>query len=227
MPFSESKPNPFGPSPIKNASLEVVRPAPPTPNPIPLCFNPTEYLVQKQNTFQDVPIPGLGAPPIQFIRGGGEKLTFDATVDTSDTLDNVYTTYITDIRKLLEPDDSIHAPPVVKFTWESFSFVGVIETLNITYTLFTDAGKPIRAKLSFTLREYSVDKQKSALAKHESADVEKTYVVKRGDTLSGIAERSFGDPAPWREIARANGITDPRTLEPGQVITIPRLEATP
>jgi len=227
MPFDESALNPFDPSPIKNATLEVVRPKPAKAEKIPLCFNPTEYQVQKQNTFQEVPIPGLGAPPIQFIRGGSEKLTFDATVDTSDTLDNVYDTYIKKLRALLDTNDEIHAPPVVKFTWESFFFVGVIESLNITYTLFTDAGTPIRAKLNFSLKEYSVEKQQAAIAKNQSADVEKTYVVQRGDTLSGIAQRSYGDPAPWREIARANGIADPRTLEPGQVITIPRLEATP
>ncbi|HMG25078.1 MAG TPA: LysM peptidoglycan-binding domain-containing protein [Kofleriaceae bacterium] len=226
MPFNASKPNPYLPIPAKNATLEVVRPKPATPDPIPLCFNPAEYQVQKQNTYKDVPIPGLGAPPVQFISGGAEKLTFDATVDTSDTLENVHSKWVSKIRDLLDPNDDIHAPPVVKFTWESFYFVGVIESLNITYTLFTDAGQPIRAKLSFTLREYSVEKQQAAAAKRKSADVEKTYVVQRGDTLSGIAQRAYGDPAPWREIARANGIGDPRTLEPGQLITIPRLEAT-
>jgi LysM repeat protein len=226
MPFSGGKPNPYDPVPTKNARLEVIRPKPEKAEPIPLCFNPTEFQVQKQNTFQDVPIPGLGAPPIQFIRGGGEKLTFDATVDTSDTLDNVYNTYIRRIRDMLDPLDAIHAPPVVKFSWDAFYFEGVIESLNITYTLFTDSGTPVRAKLSFAIREYSVEKQQAAIAKRQSADVEKTYVVQRGDTLSGIAQRSYGDPLPWRAIARANDIADPRSLEPGLVITIPRLEST-
>ena len=35
------------------------------------------------------------------------------------------------------------------------------------------------------------------------------YVVRRGDTLSGIAAAYLGDPGRWREIARANKIVDP------------------
>lgn len=47
------------------------------------------------------------------------------------------------------------------------------------------------------------------------------YVVQRGDTLSAIAQRAFGDPNRWREIAAANGIDDPRRLMPGQRLVIP------
>jgi nucleoid-associated protein YgaU len=47
--------------------------------------------------------------------------------------------------------------------------------------------------------------------------------VRRGDTLSGIAAAEYGDPALWRPIARANGIVDPRHVEPGRELTIPVL----
>jgi hypothetical protein len=210
----------------KRAFLEIYKPQANPPKRIPLCFNPTEYQVSKQNTFQEVPIPGLGAPPIQFIRGTSEKLTFEAIVDTSDEMTDVRKKYVNDIRNLLAIDGDIHAPPVVKFVWETFEFIGVIESLNISYTLFAEAGFPVRAKLGFALKEYTTVDQQRAIAKLKSPDVEKTYVVKRGDTLSGIAEQAYGDPRPWRTIALANGITDPRTLAPGRVLTIPRLEVT-
>ena len=210
----------------KRAHLEIVRPAGASPATIPFCFNPTELQLAKQNTFQEVPIPGLNAPPIQFVRGASEKLTFEAIVDTSDDMSNVRTTYVDPIRKLLAIDGRIHAPPVVKFVWEKFQFVGVIESLNVTFTLFAEAGFPVRAKLAIALKEYTTVDQQRELAKNQSPDLEKTYVVKRGDTLSRIAEQAYGDPAPWRAIASANGIVDPRTLEPGLVLTIPRLEGT-
>lgn len=209
----------------KNATLRVVRPKPAKDDPIPLCFNPTDYQIQKQNVYQEVPIPGTPVPPLQYIRGGSEKLTFDALVDTSDSMTSVFEKYVKRLRALLDRNDDIHAPPVVELVWGTFTFIGVIESLNITYTLFSDAGVPVRAKLSFVLKQYGVDETAKAIANAHSADVEKTYVVKRGDTLSGIAERSYGSPAPWREIARANGIADPRVLVPGQVLTLPRLES--
>lgn len=209
----------------KRAHLEVVKPAG-INLAIPLCFNPTEYQLSKQNTFQEVPIPGTGAPPIQFVRGASEKLTFEAVVDTSDDMTNVRKRYVDPLRKLMAIDGGIHAPPVVKFKWESFEFVGVIESLTVTFTLFDDAGVPVRAKLAFTLKEYTTIADQKALAKKESPDLEKTYVVKRGDTLTGIAESAYGDPSEWRAIATANSISDPRMVRAGMVITIPRLGGT-
>lgn len=50
----------------------------------------------------------------------------------------------------------------------------------------------------------------------------KSYVVKKGDTLSKIAERFYGDPDGWRHIADANGIRDPRNLKVGRKLRIPR-----
>lgn len=210
----------------KRAHLEVIKPAGYKPDKIPLCFNPTEYQLSKQNTFQEVPIPGLNASPIQFVRGTSEKLTFDAIVDTSDDMSNVRTKYVDPIRKLAAINGELHAPPVVKFVWEKFHFVGVIESLNVTFTLFSDSGFPVRAKLGFTVKEYTTVKKQRSLAKKSSPDLERTYVVRRGDTLSQIAAQAYGDPTRWREIAAANRIADPRTLAPGAVLTIPRLGGT-
>ncbi|HWO25302.1 MAG TPA: LysM peptidoglycan-binding domain-containing protein [Kofleriaceae bacterium] len=208
----------------KNAHLEILAPSGSAGTKIPLCFNPTELQLAKQNTFAEIAIPGLDVPPLQFVRGVGEKLTFDAIVDTSDSMEDVRKKYVNEIRKLLDIDKKIHAPPIVRFIWEDFSFIGVFESLNVTYTLFSDAGRPVRAKLGIALKQYrEKNAEPSPLTKKESSDVEKVHVVQRGETLSGIAEQAYGDPVQWREIARANGIVDPRTLEPGRVLTIPRL----
>ena len=40
-------------------------------------FDPTEYQLQKSNTFSEIAIPGLESPPIQFVRGDSEKLTVE------------------------------------------------------------------------------------------------------------------------------------------------------
>ena len=74
------------------AHLEIVRPRDPTP--IPLCFNPTEYQISKANTFAEIPIPGLETPLIQYVRGDSEKLSVEALVDTSDTLEDVRVPYV-------------------------------------------------------------------------------------------------------------------------------------
>lgn len=213
--------------PGAKAHLEVVFPRNSDPKTIPFCFNPTELGFAKQTTFAEVPIPGLTSPPIQFVRGASEKLTFDAIVDTSDDMSDVNEKYVKKLRKLMNVHGAIHAPPVVAFVWNDVRFTGVLESLRVTYTLFSDAGAPVRAKLSIGLKEYTTVKDQRALANKQSPEVEKAYVVRRTDTLSGIAEQAYGDPAPWREIARANGISDPRNLEPGAVLALPRLVTEP
>lgn len=49
--------------------------------------------------------------------------------------------------------------------------------------------------------------------------------VGKGDTLWAIAAKTLGDGSRWQEIARANGIRNPRSLQPGAVLTIPGAEA--
>lgn len=49
----------------------------------------------------------------------------------------------------------------------------------------------------------------------------RTYTVRTGDTLWGISVRFYGSGARWTAIAQANGIADPRSLHPGQVLKIP------
>lgn len=50
---------------------------------------------------------------------------------------------------------------------------------------------------------------------------ERTYVVRSGDTLAGIAVEFYGDASLDDLIAEANGITDPQSLRPGQKLIIP------
>lgn len=54
------------------------------------------------------------------------------------------------------------------------------------------------------------------------------YVVKRGDTLWGIAGRTMGDPVLWQALYAANRtvIARPRLIYPGQTLLIPAAPAT-
>ena len=206
--------------PIK-AALEIVQP--PVDDPIiPLRFTPTEYQLQKSNSFVEIPIPGLEAPPLQFIRGAAEKLQLELLVDASDTLDDVRLRYTNKLRALMNITDKLHAPPIVRFIWDREVFRGVLESVQVSYLLFSSDGVPLRAKMSLSFKEYRpVEVQvKSPKA---SPDFDKAYVVRAGDTLSGMAAAAYKDPRQWREIARRNGIADPRRLTPGQALTVPRI----
>jgi hypothetical protein len=206
---------------LEKAHLEIVKPS--GLPPIPFRFNPTEYQIAKTNTFAELPIPGLQSPPIQYVRGGTEKLTLDLIVDTSDSLKDVRKEYTDALRKLMDRNGDIHAPPIVKLVWSGDVFTGVMESLTITYTLFDPKGTPLRAKCQVGIKEFNDVALELMSNPNSSPDFDKSWTVRRGETLSSIAGALFEQPANWRDIARANGIDDPRTLEPGRELAIPRL----
>jgi hypothetical protein len=210
---------------LVRAYLEIVRPTVKDQDRIiPLRFNPTEYQLQKGNNFAEIGIPGLESPPIQFVRGSAEKLSAELLVDTSDTLEDVRVRYVDNLRNLMNLNTELHAPPIVRFVWDRQVFVGVMESLNITYVLFTPEGVPLRAKLSVALKEYRPAAVQVKERPTASPDFDKTWVVRRGDTLSGIAGAVYRDAGQWRPIATNNGIVDPRRLSPGRVLALPRLQ---
>jgi len=54
-------------------------------------------------------------------------------------------------------------------------------------------------------------------------DSGRTYIVVKGDSLSKIAKREYGDANKWRTIYEANKdlINDPDLIYPGQELKIP------
>lgn len=51
----------------------------------------------------------------------------------------------------------------------------------------------------------------------------KFYTIRKGDTLRKIANRFYGDPGVWRQIAKANNIKDPTRLKVGRKIKLPKV----
>ncbi len=49
----------------------------------------------------------------------------------------------------------------------------------------------------------------------------RTYTVKAGDSLFDLARRYYGDGDEWRRIADRNGISNPSSIDAGDVLIIP------
>jgi hypothetical protein len=207
---------------FERALLRIVVPEVDEPD-IPLRFNPTSYQLRKANNFSEIDIPGLETPPIQYVRGGSETLSFDALFDTSDSQKNVRDEYVGKVAALMRINSELHAPPIVQFTWESEIFQGVLSDMSVSYVLFTPEGVPMRAEVSLTFTAYRPVEVQIAERPRNSPDVEKSVTLRRGDRLDQIAAGIYQDPGRWREIARLNGIRDPRRLEPGQLLLVPRI----
>lgn len=80
-----------------------------------------------------------------------------------------------------------------------------------------------------SIRQYVADdrlEDRAIIAKkridaRQKKTARRRYTVKTGDTLISIARRKLGDPGRWVELARLNGLRDPRAVRPGAVIRLP------
>jgi Contractile injection system tube protein/LysM domain len=210
--------------------------------PIPVLFNPESYSISKRvnwhtpNTNRDreqkeTTSSQFNAPIVKF--GGGEsreltlKLFFDATVSFTQNGKPVQ-----DVREisnkivtLTQIQRDRGQPPICEISWgkapvnSDFPFIGVVTSLTQEFTQFSRDGKPVRATLNVTFREFfdpELDLRKT--------DPElTTQIVRSGMTLSSMTADLHHNPKLWRIIAEANEIDDPRHLEVGQTLIIPSL----
>jgi LysM repeat protein len=203
-------------------AFERARIEPENESPIEVLFNPTQYSLEKSNQIAEIGVPGLGAPIPQYLRGNTRSLTMDLFFDTYEQQTDVrqHTDRIYD---LLRIDGTRHHPPICTFVWGTFRFKCVLQRVSGRFTLFLADGRPVRATLGVTLKEFTDVALQVKDPPTESADHVKVYRVKRGDTLSSIAAAEYGDPALWRPIAAANRIADPLALAPGDRLVLPAL----
>ncbi len=212
---------------------------------IPVQHNPGEFTLDKGVQVTEVPVPGLDAPLLQFVRGKAETMTVDLFFDTTDSGmgdDAKSVTTLTDrIYSLTKIEPGAHTPPTCSFMWapefpgskaseelgsqRRESFQCIVENVKQRFTLFSPKGVALRAVLTVTLKEYKTLHEQHDQLNLNSPDRTQAHVIARGETLSSIAGAHYKRPGEWRRIAVANRISDPRRLTPGVVLHIPPIRS--
>ncbi len=191
-------------------------------------FNPNSLSIQKSARWRQAPAAGRDVPGSQFTYSEPATLDVELLFDTYGGRSIDIRGYTREIFHLatVERHGDLHRPPLCKLLWGRFDFDGftwVLQRLSQKLTLFLADGTPVRATLGCSFRQWRSDRMEVRLLNRSSADLVKTRIVHRGDTLSSIAAEAYGEAGRWRPIAEANGIHNPRRLEPGRRLKIPRL----
>jgi nucleoid-associated protein YgaU len=131
---------------------------------------------------------------------------------------------INEIVGLLNIDAGLHAPPPVRFVWGSLRFDAVLEKVGRKITMFHPSGKPARATLSVSFREFRPLAKQMDDPRRNSADKTKRRQIRAAEDIWLIAHREYGEVRTWRHIAEASDVDDPRALEPGVWLKVPPLE---
>jgi nucleoid-associated protein YgaU len=211
-------------------------------------FNPESMKVAFANQLVQPSGAGdqRGSPAQQFVGAGTTKLTlqlwFDVTAPQPDgaTVD--------DVRKLTQKvayfitpkapgrQAGQHVPPAVRFIWGSFQFDGLMESLEENLEFFSPEGRPLRASMSVALSQQRITKfafrdipaagglgGAAAAGVPPTPGTEALAEASDGSTvqsLAGSPGAAPGSGSDWQSIAAANGIENPRLLEPGQLLDL-------
>lgn len=192
-------------------------------------FNPNKLTFGRTVKWGDQQAAKRDNPELQFTGSDPVTITIDLLFDTYDdpdlAKDSVKDKHIDKLMRLttVESHGDLHRPPLCRLVWGTMGmfFQGVLTQLEVSYTMFIESGRPVRATARCSFKQWIgnlSDLQKQNLM---SSDVAKTRLVKRGDSLATIAAAEYGDPRVWRVIAEANGIDDPLALLPGTRLVLP------
>ncbi len=104
--------------------------------------------------------------------------------------------------------------------------------VNSAAATYTEGQNDVQVAWSFTEDRFSGIAAVASMANRYTAtglsqrpdtqETPKSVAVKSGDTLWGFAVQYYGDGTRWQDIARQNGITDPKKLSVGKVLEIPQ-----
>lgn len=125
-----------------------------------------------------------------------------------------------------------HQPAVLQLVYGDLSaHRWVLNELTHGDTLRDEAGKRIRAAVTVTLLEHisaqlALSPAKTVGSKPPAKGSPpkpsgRVYTVRKGDTLSKIAQQQLGKASRWPEIAKLNNLRDPDRIYPGQRLRLP------
>ena len=212
-------------------------------------YNPENLSVSQSASWQKQSASnGAAVSPIQFQSTNPKSISMDLIFDMTATSvedGDVYSLFVRRFQNALVPqikctkpapkstaqtsgnesegnkeNSPAYRPPRVKFNWGNMEMTLVVKSLKAEYTMFSAAGKAIRAKMSLTLEEYLSDKEQyipnGDMGGYNIKQV-KLVQVQQGQTLSNIALKAGMTTAA---LADLNGIDNPFSVMAGTVLKV-------
>jgi hypothetical protein len=196
-------------------------------------YDPPDVDLNYQNAYTSNPSMGFQKAP-SF---GGEKpaefefkLIFDFGLDVDRGIKSPkpIKTQVADFQKVaFTLNGTSHQPNFLIVTCGDFLFKGQATSLSVKYSTFykvDDNTIPTRAIVTLKVKESLTTAAQKSEAKVNSPDLTHSVIVREGDSLAAIAQKYYGDPLYYLELAEVNEITNFRVLPAGLRIVVPPLE---
>ncbi len=120
-------------------------------------------------------------------------------------------------------DGSKHEPNHVQLIWGKIIAYGRLTKMDISYTLFTPKGVPLRANINLSFKGFMSNPEQVKRANKSSPDMTHIVEFKAGDSLPLLCHRIYNDSTRYVSVARINNMTSFRSISPGTQILFPPL----
>lgn len=177
---------------------------------------------------------GINAPSPKFKNYGPEKITFQLIFDGTGVIpgsegkgepDDVNKQLMDFEKAVFNFNGSEHGPKPVAIKWASLALEECfIEQYDITYTLFSPDGNPIRATVDLGFQGHTSEKTREKEANKSSPDLTHVKTVRMGDELFLMCNDVYKDPNYFLQVAENNNIINFRNLNIGDKLLFPPLE---
>ena len=204
--------------------------------------NPEQFSLRYKVKYDLKPPSGSHGMKERFISSMPEELKLDFIIDGTNT---IYGYKYSDESKKTVPDQiqhfksvvydmsgKMHKPRLLKIVGLGIhqkgkgevTYDGILTDLQITYTLFSKEGEPLRAKVSSTFLDYRETKRRVLEENKKSPDLTHLRIALDSDNLPLMSYSMYDDPSYYLEVARVNNLTNFRKLTVGQELMFPPIE---
>lgn len=155
-----------------------------------------------------------------------EEITFTAILDATGVVEDVdnVSQKIDELKAVAyRYNGDIHAPNYLRLLWGELVFNCRLLNLDISYVVFTPAGEPLRARLSFTVRQHQTPREIAERARRNSPDRAHVREMTAGTSVWLFCSQIYRNPLYTVAVARHNGMTSFRRVRTGRTVAFPPL----
>lgn len=222
---------------IYGADAELATAPPFSQNALVVDFNPSSYKKAYANKYSCAQGIHSAGTSMKYSRSSPDKISLTFLFDGTGVKDfgavhafNVLTgkadvkTKIEDFLKATTvPDGKTHEPQTLRLLWGDLDFRCKLTSVDINYKLFDGSGDPLRAELSAEFKRYFTEEEWKKLFNKQSPDVTHQRILKAGETLPMLCKQVYGKTKFYVDVAKANRISNFRSIKPGTKIIFPPL----
>jgi len=188
-------------------------------------YNPKSYALKYAINYDEEQGKGVSPGEKRYVSTKPQDITLEFTIDGTGASGDDPVDVSKKVKGFLDTcytfHGEIHRPPYLKVAWGELVFTCVLQTANVTYTLFKPGGQPLRAKISATFSEFVDEQKRTAKERRSSPDLTHIHTVSGRESLPLLCHRYYGDQRYYLRVAQANRLLNFRRLDPGSTLFFP------